>query len=228
MIEICYSWVNSRGKEVMLLELKQLIVPVGHQLLIKGISWPEYKNILAELGENRSSRISYSQGVLEIMAPLPEHEVGKKIIGNLVEILLEELDIEFWSLGSTTFDEEKMDAGVEPDDCFYIENEAAVRGKDRIDLTVDPPPDLAIEIDITSRTRFNNYQVLGFPELWRWNGKKLEINILVNGKYIESNNSRIFPNLPIVQVIPEYLKRCKTDGRNATMKAFRAWLTKNI
>ncbi|MBD2611548.1 Uma2 family endonuclease [Nostoc punctiforme FACHB-252] len=212
----------------MLLELKQLIVPVGHQLLIKGISWPEYKNILTELGENRSSRISYSQGVLEIMAPLPEHEVGKKIIGNLVEILLEELDIEFWSLGSTTFDEEKMDAGVEPDDCFYIENEAAVRGKDRIDLTVDPPPDLAIEIDITSRTRFNNYQVLGFPELWRWNGKKLEINILVNGKYIESNNSRIFPNLPIVQVIPEYLKRCKTDGRNATMKAFRAWLTKNI
>ncbi|PHJ63738.1 hypothetical protein VF14_07590 [Nostoc linckia z18] len=212
----------------MLLELKQLIVPVGHQLLIKGISWPEYKNILAELGENRSSRISYSQGVLEIMAPLPEHEVGKKIIGNLVEILLEELDIEFWSLGSTTFDEEKMDAGVEPDDCFYIENEAAVRGKDRIDLTVDPPPDLAIEIDITSRTRFNNYQVLGVPELWRWNGKKLEINILVNGKYIESNNSRIFPNLPIVQVIPEYLKRCKTDGRNATMKAFRAWLTKNI
>jgi Uma2 family endonuclease len=228
MIEICYSWVNSRGKEVMLLELKQLIVPVGHQLLIKGISWPEYKNILAELGENRSSRISYSQGVLEIMAPLPEHEVSKVIIGDLVKAILEELDIEFWSLGSTTFDEEKMDAGVEPDDCFYIENEAAVRGKDRIDLTVDPPPDLAIEIDITSRTRFNNYQVLGVPELWRWNGKKLEINILVNGKYIESNNSRIFPKLPIVQVIPEYLKRCKTDGGNATMKAFRAWLTKNI
>ncbi|MBC1238175.1 Uma2 family endonuclease [Nostoc sp. 2RC] len=212
----------------MLLELKQLIVPVGHQLLIKGISWPEYKNILAELGENRSSRISYSQGVLEIMAPLPEHEVSKVIIGDLLKAILEEFDIEFWSLGSTTFDEEKMDAGVEPDDCFYIENEAAVRGKDRIDLTVDPPPDLAIEIDITSRTRFNNYQVLGVPELWRWNGKKLEINILVNGKYIESNNSRIFPNLPIVQVIPEYLKRCKTDGRNTTMKAFRAWLTKNI
>ncbi|MEH2066588.1 MAG: Uma2 family endonuclease [Nostoc sp.] len=212
----------------MLLELNQLIVPIGHQLLIKGISWSGYKNILAELGENRSSRISYSQGVLEIMAPLPEHEVGKKIIGNLVEILLEELDIEFWSLGSTTFDREKMDAGVEPDDCFYIENEAAVRGKDRIDLTVDPPPDLAIEIDITSRTRFNNYQLLGVPELWRWNGNKLEINILINGKYIESNNSRIFPNLPIAQVIPEYLKQCKTDGRNATMKVFRAWVRKQI
>ncbi|MBX9253699.1 Uma2 family endonuclease [Desmonostoc muscorum CCALA 125] len=212
----------------MLLELNQLIVPVGHQLLIKGISWSGYKNILAELGENRNSRISYSQGVLEIMAPLPEHEVGKVIIGDLLKVILEELDIEFWSLGSTTFDQEKMDAGVEPDDCFYIENEAAVRGKDRIDLTVDPPPDLAIEIDITYRTRFNNYQLLGVPELWRWNGNKLEINVLINGKYIESNNSRIFPNLPITQVIPEYLKRCKTDGRNATMKVFRAWVKKQI
>ncbi|MBW4678439.1 MAG: Uma2 family endonuclease [Desmonostoc geniculatum HA4340-LM1] len=212
----------------MLLELNQLIVPVGHQLLIKGISWSGYKNILAELGENRNSRISYSQGVLEIMAPLPEHEVGKVIIGDLLKVILEELDIEFWSLGSTTFDQEKMDAGVEPDDCFYIENEAAVRGKDRIDLTVDPPPDLAIEIDITSRTRFNNYQLLGVPELWRWNGNKLEINVLINGKYIESNNSSIFPILPINQVIPEYLKRCKTDGRNATMKVFRAWVRKQI
>ncbi|MBW4561553.1 MAG: Uma2 family endonuclease [Mojavia pulchra JT2-VF2] len=206
----------------MLLQLNQLIVPVGHQLLIKDISWSTYKNILAELGESRSSRISYSQGILEIMAPLPEHEVAKVIIGDLVKALLEELDIEFWSLGSTTFDKEKMDAGVEPDDCFYIQNEAAVRGKDRIDLTVDPPPDLAIEIDITSRTRFNNYEVLGVPELWRWNGTKLEINMMINGKYVASTTSAIFPNLPIAQAIPEYLMRSKTDGRNAAMKAFRA------
>ncbi|OUL21008.1 hypothetical protein BV378_27485 [Nostoc sp. RF31YmG] len=212
----------------MLLKLNQLIVPVGHQLLIKNISWSAYKNILAELGENRSSRISYSQGMLEIMAPLPEHEVSKKIIGNLVEILLEELDIEFWSLGSTTFDQEKMDAGVEPDDCFYIQNEAAVRGKDRIDLSVDPPPDLAIEIDITSRTRFNNYQVLGVPELWRWKGNRLEINILINGKYVASTASAIFPNLPIYQVIPEYLMQSKTEGRNATMRAFRAWIREQM
>ncbi|WGV25143.1 Uma2 family endonuclease [Halotia branconii] len=212
----------------MLLELNQLIVPAGHQLLIKNISWSGYQHILAELGENRSSRVSYSQGVLEIMAPLPEHEVAKVIIGDLVKVLLEELDIEFWSLGSTTFDQEKMNAGVEPDDCFYIQNEAAVRGKDRIDLTVDPPPDLAIEIDITSRTRFNNYEVLGVPELWRWNGTKLEISVLTNGKYITSTISSIFSGLPITQVIPEYLMRSKTEGRNATMKAFRVWVREQI
>jgi Uma2 family endonuclease len=158
------------------------------------------------------------------MAPLPEHEVAKVIIGDLVKVLLEELDLEFWSLGSTTFDKETMDAGVEPDDCFYIQNEARIRGKDRINLETDPPPDLAIEIGITSRTRFNNYQALRVPELWRWNGSKLEINVLFDGKYVESNTSSIFPNLPIYQVIPEYLSLSKTNGRNATMKAFRAWI----
>jgi Uma2 family endonuclease len=222
MVDLVLVRLMIGASKVMLLQLNQLIVPVGHQLLIKDISWSTYKNILAELGESRSSRISYSQGILEIMAPLPEHEVAKVIIGDLVKALLEELDIEFWSLGSTTFDKEKMDAGVEPDDCFYIQNEAAVRGKDRIDLTVDPPPDLAIEIDITSRTRFNNYEVLGVPELWRWNGTKLEINMMINGKYVASTTSAIFPNLPIAQAIPEYLMRSKTDGRNAAMKAFRA------
>jgi Uma2 family endonuclease len=208
----------------MLLQLKQLIVPVGHQLLIKDISWSTYKNILAEIGENRSDRVSYSQGMLEIMTPLPEHEVAKVIIGDFVKALLEELDMEFWSLGSTTFDNENMDAGVEPDDCFYIQNEAVVRSKNRIDLTIDPPPDLALEIDITSRTRFNNYELLGVPELWRWDGTKLEINILVDAKYIQSSHSSIFPNLPIVEIIPQFLTRSKTEGRNAVMKAFRTWI----
>jgi Uma2 family endonuclease len=212
----------------MLIQIKQLFVPPGHQLLIKDISWLGYKNILADLGENRSSRVSYSQGMLEIMAPLPEHEVGKVIIGDLIKALLEELDIEFWSLGSTTFDRENMDAGVEPDDCFYIENEAKVRGLNRINLETDPPPDLAIEIDITSRTRFHNYEALNVPELWRWNGTILEINVLVDGKYLKSENSRIFPNIPIAKVIPEYLSMSKKSGRNATMKAFRIWVRETV
>jgi Uma2 family endonuclease len=212
----------------MLLELNQLIVPTGHQLLIKDISWLKYKSILEELGENRHSRISYSQGMLEIMAPLPEHEIAKVMIGDLVKALLEELDIEFLSLGSTTFDKEIMDVGVEPDDCFYIQNEAAVRGKDRIDLTIDPPPDLVIEIDITSRTRFNNYELLAVPELWRWDKSKLTLNVLIDGKYVESTNSMIFPDLAIAQIIPEYLNRSKIEGRNAAMKAFRAWVREQI
>ena len=92
----------------MQLELKQIIVPPGNQLLLKEVTWSMFETLLTELGESRASRLSYSQGTLEIMVPLAEHEVGKVLIGNLVEALLEELGIEFWSLGSTTFKNEKM------------------------------------------------------------------------------------------------------------------------
>jgi Uma2 family endonuclease len=208
----------------MLLELNQIIVPPGQQLLLKNVFWQMYESILSELGEGRATKINYYQGMLEIVTPLLEHEVNKVTIGDLVKALLEELDIEFWSLASTTFKNEAMAAGVEADDCFYIQNEAVIRGKKRIDLTVDPPPDLAIEIDITSRTRFNNYEALGVSELWRYDGQSLEINVLEDGKYVKSNTSRNFSQFPLVDAIPQYVEQSKVVGRNATMKAFRNWV----
>ena len=208
----------------MLLELNQLVIQPGQQLLLKNVSWQMYENILEELGEKRAAKINYSQDLLEIMTPLPEHEDDKVIIGDLVKALLEELDIEARSLASTTFKSESMKTGVEADDCFYIQNEAAIRGKKRIDLSIDPPPDLALEIDITSRTRLNNYEALGVPELWRYDGQSLEINVLESGKYIKSNISRNFPNLALVNVIPEYVEQSKINGRNATIRAFRTWV----
>ena len=208
----------------MLLELNQLVVKPGQQLLLKNVSWQMYENILEELGEKRAAKINYSQEILEITTPLPEHEDNKVIIGDLVKALLEELDIEARSLASTTFKSESMKTGVEADDCFYIQNEAAIRGKKRIDLTVDPPPDLALEIDITSRTHLNNYEALGVPELWRYNGQSLEINVLESGKYVKSNISRNFPSLPLVDIIPQYVEQSKIEGRNATIKVFRNWV----
>lgn len=207
----------------MLLELNQVIVPPGQQLLLKNVSWQMYENILAELGD-RAARINYYQGMLEIVTPLPEHEDDKVMIGDLVKALLEELDIEFRSLASTTFKNENMDAGLEADDCFYIQNEAVIRGKKRIDLTIDRPPDLAIEIDITFRTRFNNYEALGVPELWRYDGQSLEINILDNGKYKKSNISRNFPQFTLSDVIYQYVEQSKVVGRNTIMRAFRNWV----
>ena len=90
-------------------------------MLLEDISWQEFEAILNELGEHRSSRVVYRQGTLEIMVPLPQHERAKVIIGDLVKILLNELDLNWESFGSTTFKHEEMTAGVEPDDCFYIE-----------------------------------------------------------------------------------------------------------
>lgn len=208
----------------MQVALKQLVVPPGQQLLLKDVSWQMYENILEELGEKRSARINYFQGILEIMTPLPEHEDDKVIIGDLLKALLEEIDIEFRSLASTTFKNKLMETGVEADDCFYIQNESLIRGKKRIDLIIDPPPDLAIEIDITSRTNLNNYEALGVPELWRYDGQILDINVLENDKYINSSISRNFPKFPLIDAIPQYVEQSKIQGRTATIKAFRSWI----
>ena len=206
----------------MLLELKKISVPPGQKILLTEINWQEFEEILEELGEHRSAKIAYNNYTLEIMSPLPEHETGKILITNFIEILLEELDLEFWSMGSTTFKNQKMLKGIELDNCFYIENEAPIRGKNRIDLNIDPPPDLAIEIEVTSRTHLDIYQALGVPEIWQFSQETLQINLLQERQYIPSQTSKIFPDLNLVKIIPEYLKKCKIEGRNKTMKAWDA------
>jgi Uma2 family endonuclease len=213
----------------MKLDFQQLIIPPGNTLQLKDVSWQMFERILLELGETRAARIAYHQGFLEIMNPLPEHEDDKEIIGDLIKALLEELDIEFRPLGSTTFQNEVMAQGIEPDNCFYIQNEAAIRGKKRIDLTVDPPPDLAIEIDITSRTQLGIYEALGVPELWRYNGCRLQINVLNAGNYRESEISSNFSQFTNLKTaIHEFVEQSKKIGRNATMKQFRNWIREQL
>ncbi|MBE9007636.1 Uma2 family endonuclease [Fortiea sp. LEGE XX443] len=212
----------------MLLKLQQIIVKPGQQMLLKDISWQQLENILEEMGEKRAARISYSDGWLEIMVPLPEHEKDKEIFGELVRILLDKLQIDFEPFGSTTLKNERMRQAVEPDTSFYIQNQAAVIGKNRIDLTIDPPPDLAIEVDITSRTRFNNYEILGVPELWRYTQQSLEIFLLQDGKYIKSQSSPNFSNIPIIELANEYVQQCLTIGRSQAMRNFRAWVKDNL
>jgi len=144
-------------------------------------------------------------------------------------------DIEFLSLGSTTFKNSKMLKGIEPDQCFYIQNEAAVRGKKRLDLSIDPPPDLAccfadtarVEIDVTSRTHPDTYAALGVPELWRRTGTQIQVNILSNGQYLEAQTSSVFP-FQIQDVIPQYIEMGQSAGRNKAMKAFRQWVQEQI
>lgn len=212
----------------MLLEVKKIIVPPGQKVILYDLNWDEFEAILVDLGDSRSSRIAYDQGRLEIMTPLPEHEVNKEYISDFVKVLLEELDIEFCPLGSTTFKNQIMFKGIEPDSCFYIQNEAVVRGKNRLDLTIDPPPDLALEIDITNRSHLETYQSLGVPELWRYEKNKLQILLLIEGKYVESLTSRNFPNLPLTEVIPQYLTQCRSEGRNKGMRAFRSWVKEQL
>lgn len=214
---------------IMLLELKRLNIPPGQKIFLKDVTWREFEQIVEELGEHRGSKIAYNNLILEIMTPLPEHESNKLFITNFIEILLEELDIEFYPLGSTTFKNELMQSGIEPDNCFYIENEAKIRGKERLDLTIDPCPDLALEIDLTSRSHQDIYAQLGVPELWQFDNQgNLQINLLKVGVYQPVEFSPHFPNLPLKDVIPTYLKQVKRQGRNKTMKAFRNWIKDKI
>ena len=206
------------------LQLRQLSVPPGHRVILHDVNWQEFEAILKELGDHRATRLAYSQGTLEMRMPLPKHEKAKVMIGDLVKILLEELEIDCESFGSTTFKREDMAFGVEPDDSFYIQNHAQMIGKERIDLTIDPPPDLAIEIDVTSKTQLDAYEALGVPELWRYEDGKLEISILQDGKYIKSEISPTFPNLPIIDVIPRFVEQSRTIGRSPTLRAFRQWV----
>ena len=212
----------------MLLELRQLKIQPGQQLLVEDVNWQQFESILAELGERRASRLSYSNGRLEIMVPLAEHEKAKEIIGDMVKILLEARQIAFESLGSTTLKNERMSQAVEPDTCFYIQNQAAVIGKNRLDMSVDPPPDLAIEIDLTSRTQLHNYQILGVPELWRYARRGLQINVLQAEQYIESDVSPTFPNIPIVELVNQYTQQSQVAGRTRAFQAFKNWVGENL
>lgn len=206
------------------LQLRQLVVQPGKNIQLQNVNWDEFEAILEELGDKRASRIAYSDGILEIRMPLPEHEVDKELIGDMLKILMEELDINNECYGSSTFKRRDMMKGIEPDQCFYIRHYAAMIGKRRLDLMIDPPPDLAIEVDVTSKTGLDAYQALGVPELWRLEGGALQISILQSGQYIDSPFSPNFPDWPLIQTISEFLLRSLTEGRSLTLKAFRRWV----
>lgn len=208
--------------------LRQLEIPPGQRLLLREVSWSQFESILNELGEQRGTRIAYDRGWLEIMTPLPEHEADKEILGDLLKALLEELDVEFLTLGSTTFKNAAMLKAIEPDQCFYIQNEAAVRGKKRLDLTVDPPPDLALEIDVTSRTHPDTYAALGVPELWRRSRGEISVYCLQDGDYVEVNASPTFPGWLLPVEISKYVQQSQVEGRNKAMRSFRQWVRERL
>lgn len=198
---------------------------VREQVLLRGVSWSTYQALVHDLAEKPSKRLTYDRQQLEIMTPLPEHEASKRILGRIVEATTEELGIEIYSLGSTTWSREDLQRGLEPDECYYITSEALVRGKSRFDLTVDPAPDLAIEIDITSSSldRLSIYASLGVQEVWRFDGRDLVIYVLENHAYQIQSASKILPVLSQAKLV-EILGQRQQLGENAIMRDLRLWL----
>lgn len=194
------------------------------RVVLHNISWQQFENLLVDLGESRAARFAYDDGTLEIMTPLPEHEYYKETISIVIQDIAEVLDRDYESLGSTTWKREIKKAGVEPDNCFYFQNEPRIRGKLEYDLNQDPPPDLALEIDVTSKSlsRFSIYARLGVPEIWCYDSGELKIYQLQNEGYIEVETSSVFPTLR-VQELPALIEQYRPQGRRAIRRAVRDW-----
>jgi Uma2 family endonuclease len=165
----------------------------GSHLLINNVSWQQYEALLVELGEERTNpRINFCQSALELSSPLPVHERPNRLMADIVKTLLDIQDRDWEDFGSTTFRKTQL-AGLEPDTCFYIQHAQRMRACKRFDAAKAPPPDLAIESDVTSKTTLAAYQVLQVPEVWVYdsvyNGGQLSIYLLVDGQYQLSSES---------------------------------------
>ncbi|NJM70436.1 MAG: Uma2 family endonuclease [Scytonema sp. RU_4_4] len=201
--------------------VSQIQLAPGSAVTIPNVSWQEFESILQELGEHRSARVAYSKGTLEIMAPLPEHEKPKELISDIVKTLLRAMGRRYEPFGSTTFKREGT-AGVEPDACFYIQNYQRMIGR-RLEAD-DPPPDLAIETDVTSKTTLDAYRAIGVPEVWVYDRGRLNIYVLTDGIYLRSNTSPIFDEMPLVEIIPALVERAWQVGNLQALEEFEAMI----
>ena len=202
-------------------------LPEGATLVLADVSWEDYERLLEDLTERPGVRVTYDQGKVEIMSPLPKHEKYKEFVSHLIALLADELNIDVESFGSTTWKRREALKATEPDLCFYVANAEHVIGKDELDLDVDPPPDLAIEIDVTneSLSKFPVYATLGVPEIWRYVSKRKSVLMyeLRDGEYVDIPASRSFPMLT-PQVLADFLEQSKADGRTKVLAMFRRWL----
>lgn len=169
--------------------------PSDQRMVLYQVSWDTYEHLLKNYENSSAPRFTYDRGTLEIMSPLPKHERLAWAAERLIEAVLALLGLEYDNLRTTTFKRQDLETGFEPDACFYTQHEAEIRGKERIDLHVDPPPDLVVEIDIThpSIDKMPIYARLGVPEVWRHDGEKLQILLLQGSEYVEAGASRALP-----------------------------------
>jgi len=199
--------------------------PLEQHLVLSPVSWATYV-ALGDLLLDKRVRLNYSRGVLEIMTLSPRHENSKKLLARLVEALTEELDIDIASFGSMTCRSEVLDHGMEPDECYWIAHEAAVRGRQEIDLASDPPPDLMLEIELSRNlvARLPILAALKVPEVWCCRAGALRVLLLQpDGQYAAAERSLAFPFLPLAE-FARFLAPGFADSETKLVRAFRAWV----
>jgi len=189
------------------------------------VSWEEYEQLLDQVGEASGLRISFDNGTLQVMTLSPEHEHYADFIKSLATIISLRLNIRIRPFGSATMRRRKKGKGNEPDACFYVQTAAAIGNKIHLDFETDPPPDIAVEVDIhhDSQSKFPIYAALGVPEIWRYDGQEMTIYRLEQDRYIKTEVSQALPMLSS-RILTEFLARLPQEGEFEVILAFDQWL----
>ena len=206
--------------------MSTVTLPERQYLLLHDVGWDDFRNFERMVDDQRGHRLTYDRGRLEFITLSYLHEQVKTLLDRLIFVLVEEFDLQIASGGQTTFRREDLDRGCEPDQCYYLENEPLVRGKEELDLAVDPPPDLVIEIEISRSVldRLGVFAAFGVPEIWCTDGERLRfLRLTDSGEYEEQPQSRYFPGIGSADIASFLQKRKQLDER-ALVKSFREWV----
>lgn len=202
-------------------------LPPGGMLVVPGVTWEAYETLLEELSDRPGVRVTYDEGRLQAVSPLSAHEQFSEVISDLALMAARWLGLRLEKRGSVTLMQPSRRRGVEADRCFYIANAHRIMGKIALDLAEDPPPDIAVEIDMSSdsRAKIPIYAGMGVPELWIYNGRRLRILELdeASGRYQDVTGSKFLPCFS-VPVLERFLELSKTTGQDEVRDGFEAWL----
>ena len=201
----------------------------GERLLLTGVEWDDYEELLGWRDEHRHGvRLTYDHGGLEIMVVTNYHERLRKVLALLIEAWLAETGSDYVPSGQLTHKRKDLQRGFEPDECYYVPNWRQVAGLRELDFTKDPPPDLTVEVEVTQSVdgRLPVFASFKIPEVWRYNGERVTILLLGDDeKYHESPTSRAIPNFPFADA-PRFLAMAASveTGFGEIDRQFRAWV----
>jgi Uma2 family endonuclease len=202
-------------------------LPPGAMLVVQDVTWEEYEHLLEELSDRPGVRVTFDQGRLQAVSPLRAHEHYAQVMADMAVMAADSLDLPIEQLGSTTLRQVERLRGVEPDRCFYIANVHRIEGKLTLDLAVDPPPDVVVEIDMSSDSaaKLPIYAGLGVPEIWLFDGRRARILELVEdqGSYVDAVQSKFLPCIS-APVLEQQLQLSRTTPQSKLRRAFRVLL----
>jgi Uma2 family endonuclease len=193
-------------------------------VVLRGVRWETYERLLADHQDSSGTRLNYDSGTLEIMAPSFKHENLKETIASLFQLVVETKGVDFVAAGSTTFRRQDLRKGFEPDACFYVRDVERIRTRDEIDLSVDPPPDLVVEVVVTSRVinKLPLFAALAIPEVWRYQAEELQILVLESNAYFSKATSSILPGVGS-RALTELVQSSRGMTRPLWIQSVRDW-----